>query len=126
MGLGAVLTKRDDFGWEYVVAYALRSNNTAEANYSSYEGEALAVVWAIAHFWPYLYGERFTLVIDRQPLWWLMDSDNLTDKLVRWILLLQEYNFEVVYHAGITNLDAHGLSRNLSPSDEKLTGAGWH
>ena len=37
LGLGAVLTRKDDVGWEYVVAYASRSNNNVEANYSSYE-----------------------------------------------------------------------------------------
>ena len=68
LGLGAVLTQKDDFDWKYVVAYASRNNNTAEANYLSYEGEALAAVWAIAHFRPYLYGQRFTLVTDHQPL----------------------------------------------------------
>ena len=126
LGLGAVLTQKDDLGREYVVAYASRSNNTAEANYSSYEGEALAAVWAIAHFRPYLYGQRFTLVTDHQPLRWLMESDKLTGKLARWALLLQEYDFEVVHRAGITNLDADGLSRNPSPSNEDLTGARWH
>jgi hypothetical protein len=126
LGLGAVLTQKDDFGREYVVAYVSRSNNSAEVKYSSYEGEALAAVWAIAHFRPYLYDQRFTLVTDYQPLRWLMESDKLTGKLARWALLLQEYDFEVVHRAGITNLDADGLSCNPSPSDEDLTGARWH
>ena len=64
LGVGAVLTQKDDFGREYVVAYASRSNNTAEVNYSSYEGETVAAMWAIVHFRPYLYGQRFTLVSD--------------------------------------------------------------
>ena len=53
LGLGAVLTRNDDFGHEYVVAYASQSNNMTEANYSSYKGETLAAVWAIVHFQPY-------------------------------------------------------------------------
>ena len=125
-GLGAVLTQKDDFGREYVIAYTSRSNNIAEANYSTYKGEVLAVVWTIAHFWPYFYGQRFTLVIDHQPLRWLMELDKLTGKFTRWTLLLQEYDFEVVHRARITNLDANGLSRNPSLSDEDLTGAWWH
>jgi hypothetical protein len=44
LGLGAVLTQKDDFGQEYIVAYASQSNNTAEANYSSYKGETLAAM----------------------------------------------------------------------------------
>ena len=80
-------------------------------------------MWAIAHFQPYLYSQRFTLVTYNQPLRWLMESDKLTGNLVRWVLLLYEYNFEVVHRAGITNLNADGLSRNPNPSDEYLTGA---
>ena len=58
-----------------------------------------------------------------QPLRWLMELNKLTGKLTRWALLLQDYDFEVVHRAGITNLDANGLSRNPSPSDEDLIGA---
>jgi hypothetical protein len=54
LGLGEILTQKDDFGQEYVVSYASQSNNMAEANYLSYEGESVAAVWAIAHFRPYL------------------------------------------------------------------------
>ena len=55
-----------------------------------------------------------------------MESDKLIGKLATWALLLQDYDFEVVHRAGITNLDANGLSRNPSPSNEDLTGARWH
>jgi hypothetical protein len=50
LGIGAVLTQMDDDGKEFVIAYASRSNNNVEAQYSSYEGECLAAIWAIAHF----------------------------------------------------------------------------
>ena len=116
------MNQKDDFGRRYVVAYTSQNNNTAEANFSSYDGETLAAVWAFVHFQPYLYSHHFALMTDHQPLWWHMESDKLTGKLARWALLLQECNFEVVHRARVTNLDADGLSRNPSPSDENLTG----
>ena len=60
-------------------------------------------------------GQRFSAVTDHEPLKWLMESDKLTAKLARWALLLQEYDFEVVHRASITNKDADGLSHNPSP-----------
>ena len=55
-----------------------------------------------------------------------MESDKLTGKFAKWALLLKEYDFEVVHHVGITNMNIDGLSRNQSPLDDDLTGARWH
>jgi hypothetical protein len=68
LGIGAILGQLDEEGKEYVIAYASRSNNKVESNYSSYEVECLAVVWAIIHFRPYLYGTKFILYTDHQPI----------------------------------------------------------
>jgi len=80
---------------EYVIAYASQSNNKAENNYSSYEGECFAVVWVIIHFKPYFYDTNFTLYTNHQPIKWLMTNDKLTSKLVRWALIFQKYEFKV-------------------------------
>jgi hypothetical protein len=63
-GIGVILGQLDEEGKKYLIAYTSRSNNKAESNYSSYEGECLAVVWAIIHFRPYFYGTKFTLYTD--------------------------------------------------------------
>ncbi|CAI7886383.1 unnamed protein product [Closterium sp. NIES-54] len=60
VGMGAVLSQLEE-GQEKVVAFASRTCNPAEANYSSYEGEGLAAVWAVGHFRVYLQGRHFTL-----------------------------------------------------------------
>jgi hypothetical protein len=88
LGLGAVLTQCDDERKEFVVAYASHLNSAVESRYSSYEGECLATVWAIAHFRCYLFGTQFTLVTNHQPLKWLMESNKLTRKLAWWALIL--------------------------------------
>ena len=82
-GMGAILSQLDLEGVEHPVSYASRSCNAAEQNYSSFDGECLAVVWATSHFRPYLFGNSFTLVTDHEPLKWLMTTHKLTGKLAR-------------------------------------------
>ena len=113
----------DDDGKEFMIVYASRSNNNAEAQYSSYEGTCLAAIWAIAHFRCYLYGNEFLLVTDHQPLKLLMESDKLIGKLMRWALMLMEYDFKVVHIRGLVNMDADGLSRNPIHSQADPIGA---
>lgn len=125
-GCGAILQQRDEAGDERVVAYASRSNNKAESNYSSYAGECLAAVWGVRYFRVYLYGARFILYTDHRPLEWLMTNPNLTDMHARWALMLQEFDFEVRYRKGLINMNADGLSRNPQPETEDPTGARMH
>jgi hypothetical protein len=87
-GIDVILGQLDEEGKEYVIAYASRSNNKVESNNSSYEGECITVVWAIIHFKPYLYGTNFTLYTNHEPIKWLMTNNKLTNKLVRWALIL--------------------------------------
>jgi hypothetical protein len=110
LGIGAILGQLDEEGKEYVIAYASRSNNKAESNYSSYEGECLAVVWVVIHFRPYLYGTNFILYTDHQPIKWLMTNDKFTGKLACWALILQEYEFKVIHRLGITHQNADTMS----------------
>jgi hypothetical protein len=87
LGISVILGQLDEEGKDYVIAYASR-NNKVENNYSSYKGECLAIVWAIIHFKPYLYGTNFTLYTDHQPIKWLMTNDKLTGKLIHWAFIL--------------------------------------
>ncbi len=110
LGIGVILGQLDEEGKEYVITYASWSNNKAESNYSSYEGECLVVVWAVIHFRPYFYGTNFTLYTDHQLIKWLMTNDKLTGKLVHWALILQEYEFKVIHRPGITHQNTDTMS----------------
>jgi hypothetical protein len=123
VGLGAVLVQRDDEGREYVIAYASRSNNRTERNYSSYAGECLAAVWGLSHFRVYLYGRRFVLLTDHEPLKWLMTNEKLTGMHARWAHILFEYDFEIRHRPEKRSGDADGLSRNPLQDETDLTDA---
>ncbi|GJP34392.1 hypothetical protein CLOM_g18839 [Closterium sp. NIES-68] len=117
-GMGAVLCQKEK-GTERVVAYASGSCSPAESNYSSYEGEGLAAVWAVELFRPYLQGRRFTLVTDHQLLLWLMRNQTLKGRNARWAMCLQEFDFEVKHRPGKTLQHVDGLSRQDKREVEK-------
>ncbi len=122
-GLGAVLGQIDDQGREVIVACISRSLNKHEANYSSFEGEMLAAVWAVKTFRPYVLGLNFTVVTDHSPLQWLMNKPDLTGKHARWALSLQEFTFVITHRPGITHQNADVPSRYPQSSKIDITGA---
>ncbi len=122
-GIGAVLAQVGEDGREYMVACISRSLNSAERNYSSYEGELLAAVWAIKSLRMYLHGIDFTIITDHQPLLWLMTSTELTGKHARWALLLQDYSFTVEHRPGVTHRNADVPSRFPVQDTTDVTGA---
>ena len=110
-GLGAVLSvvRSEE---ELPVAFFSKQLQGAELRYSATELECLAVVVAIRHFEVYLAGQRFELVTDHQALKGLLSSSlNHNQRLTRWCLFLQDYDFVVTYKPGIENSNADGLSR---------------
>ena len=76
LGVGAVLSALRE-GKEVLTAFFSRQLRGAEKNYSTTEWEALAIVAAVNHFLPLLYGKKFTVVTDHKPLTALMSSRTL-------------------------------------------------
>ena len=108
--LGAVLSQ-GPIGQDKPIAFASRTLSRTEENYSAIEKELLAIVWACKHFRPYLYGNKFTLYTDHQPLVWVYSIKDASSKLVRWRLKLEEFDYEIKYRPGKQNVVADGLSR---------------
>ena len=82
---GAVLCQRQDDKGEYAIAYASRKFNPAEQNYPAHERELAAVVWAMRHFRPYLYGQRFLVLTDNEPITYLKTMKDPRGRLARWL-----------------------------------------
>ena len=110
IGLGAVLSQVID-GVERPILFQSRSLTPGEKNYSPVEGEALATVWGISVFRPYIHGTHFKLETDCSALTWLKSRADPPPKLARWLLKLSEYTFDLVHRSGAKNANADGLSR---------------
>ncbi|XP_055389331.1 probable cyclin-dependent serine/threonine-protein kinase DDB_G0292550 [Condylostylus longicornis] len=80
--------------------------------------ELLAIVWATKYFRPYLYGTKFLIRTDHQPLKWLHSLKEPSAKLQRWRIRLNEYDFEIDYVKGKENRVADFLSRMDSTNNE--------
>ena len=99
-------------GKDKPIAYASRSLSETEKKYDTYEKEALAIIFCVTHFRPYLYGRKFTSVTDQKPLVWFQNSKDPCSRVSCWRLKLAEYDFDVIYKAGKMNVNADALSRN--------------
>ena len=115
MGLGAVLSQKQDDGKQHPIAYASRALNQAEKNYSVTELETLAVVWGITHFHSYLYGGDVTVLTDHSAVKSILETPNPTGKHARWwtrVFGRGVKSVTIVYRAGRENLSADALSRS--------------
>src|SRR5436189_605734 len=110
-GLGAVLSQKDEEKRERVIAYASRSLNKAKRNYGITDKKCLAVIWAIKHFEQYLGLLPFKVITDHSALKFLQTADVPTGKRARWMMYLQQFQFEIVHRLGKENTNADALSR---------------
>ena len=75
------------------------------------EKEFLVVVFALEKFRPYLLGSKTVMFTDHSALKYLMTKKEVKARLIRWILLLQEFNLKIRDERGIENVVADHLSR---------------
>lgn len=113
LGLGAILTQRTEEGHEYPIIFSSRSLRNSEKNYGISKLELLAVVWSVQLYRPYLLGSQFqiTIISDHSSLSGLLKTKQPTGILARWIEILSEYNFKIIYRKGKVNEAADFLSR---------------
>ena len=111
LGLGGVLYQKDDQGNQRVIAYASWSLTQTERNYPAHKLEFLALKWAVMdRFHEYLYGGKFNVYTDNNPLTYILTSAKLDAGGQRWVASLASYDFGLFYKTGKMNMDADALS----------------
>ena len=123
-GIGACILHKLPDGSRKAVAHASRSLLLAEKQYSQIEKEALWIIFAVTKFHRYLHGRRFILQTGHQPLITIFRSNkclpvDTANRLLRWGMMLLNYNFKIEFLTSNNSSHADSLSR-LIPQNTKV------
>ncbi|GJR83223.1 reverse transcriptase domain-containing protein [Tanacetum coccineum] len=117
--IGAVLGQRIEKHFR-PIHYASKTMTEAESNYTTTEKEMLAVVYAFKKFRSYLIMNKSIVYTDHSALKYLFAKKDAKARLLRWVLLLQEFDFKVIDTKGAENYAADHLSRLENPYENVL------
>ena len=112
-GLGAALMQQHDERL-YPVAYVSKKLAPAETKYSTLKKGCLGIVWGITKFLLYFAGKPFILQTDHQPLAYISKTKYQNDRIMRWALALQGYDYTLQDIPGRDNVAADYLSRVMN------------
>ncbi|GJU18316.1 reverse transcriptase domain-containing protein [Tanacetum coccineum] len=117
--IGAVLGQRKTKHFQ-PIHYASKTMTEAQIHYTTTEKEMLAVVYAFEKFRPYLVLSKSIVYTDHSALKYLMNKQDAKPRLLRWVLLLQEFDITIRDKKGSENLTADHLSRLENPHKDVL------
>ena len=111
IALGIDLTQPREGGIDHPIAYSSKKLSITEKNYTTTEREGLSMVYALQKFRHYLLGASFKMFTDHSTLKYLVNKPVLGERICRWLVLFQEYEFEIIVKPGILNTGPDHLSQ---------------
>nr|GEX43584.1 reverse transcriptase domain-containing protein [Tanacetum cinerariifolium] len=102
------------------IHYASKTMTEAQIHYTTTDKEMLAVVYAFEKFRPYLLLSKSIVYTDHSALKYLLNKQDAKPRLLRWVLLLQEFDITILDKKGSKNLAADHLSRLENPHHDVL------
>ncbi|MCO5558197.1 hypothetical protein L7F22_011776 [Adiantum nelumboides] len=109
--IGCILAQPGEKNMDFPISYFSRQLNNAEKNYTATEREGLGMIYAVKKFRHYLLSNKFVFFVDHQALLYLINKPCNTGRIVRWFIILLEFDFMVVVKKGATHQRADHLSR---------------
>ena len=119
--MGAVLGQRTEKIFK-AIYYASKTFNEAQENYSTTKKEMLAMVFACEKFRPYILGCHVVIHTYHVAIKYLMENKDAKPRLIKWELLLQEFDLEIKEKKRSDNVIAYHLFR-LERTAEPKKGA---
>ena len=113
LGAGAVLFQFDEQGERVVVSYGSWLFNSSQRKYNTTERELLALVLATRKWKPFLHQTKFIAETDHRALEGYLNLEDPFGKIARWAAELGQFDFDIKYIKGITNIPADALSRSF-------------
>jgi hypothetical protein len=109
--LGSILAQPGEGNMDHPIYFSSRKLSQDESNYTTTKREGLAMIYALQKFRYYLLGSHLNFFTDHYALKYLVNKPILEGIICRWLLLFQEFSFEVIVKPGRCNVGPYQLSK---------------